>query len=125
LWIGDMMDSRLDFVVSQLIYYGAPLALYAVGIVLGLAFLRRYPAAAGLVLGACGLMLVATVAIAGVSWYVFEIQESGSSMRYASLMSWVGMAGSLVRVAALAMLLAAAFVGRRAPGWDKPPKQPI
>jgi hypothetical protein len=100
----------------QLVVYQVPTAIVAlVGVILGFVYLRRAPGAAMLALLGCGLMLVASVTFTGIRAALFEQLREGEipNKRYAELMATVSMASSTSYAFALALVVAAAFVGRR------------
>jgi hypothetical protein len=122
-----MEQAGVSMAIQQLAYQGAPIVVYLVGVILGLALLGRHRGPAILVLLGSGLLLLTTVSMVGLQAYLFQVreQQAWSHSQFATIMGAIGIVGSVLRAIALAMFLAAAFVGRRSPVHSKPFKEPF
>ena len=119
-----MSESSVSYLLQQLLYQAPMFLVYLAGLILALVYLGRHPAAAGLTLAACGLLLVTALGVSIAQASLIEMRESQGwdLQKYGMVMSGIGFGGSLVRALALAMLLVAVFVGRKTSSGSKEAK---
>ncbi len=100
--------------LMQLVASAPLLLVYVVGLALALVFRRRYPTPCLLTLIATAVLLVVTAAQPFVHQYLFlQRHERGwNEQTYGWIVSVVAITGSVVRAVAIALLLAAVFLGR-------------
>jgi hypothetical protein len=108
-------DAAIERFLMNLAYQAPQILVYLVGFVLGLMYLRRTGAPATLCLVGCGLSLAAVVIGAAAQALILQrrVEEGLSNERVASLLSTVGIAGSVVRALGLGLIVVAVFLGRR------------
>ena len=112
-----MQDSGFSFFGQQLVAQIPVLLVAFIGLGLSLVFLGRYRWPAVLTLLATGILLITTFVVTGAQAYVFSSRNTMglSTENYTQLAIGVGWVGSLARALALALLLAAVFIGRKRP----------
>lgn len=106
-----MSEAGMTFLLSQLGYQSPGLVVCAVGVVLGLMWLRRSPLPAILALIGCGLMVVTSLGVAVVQALLFD--RRANDIEFTRAMTAVAVLGSAGRAVGLGLLVAAAFVGRQ------------
>lgn len=93
--------------------------VYLIGIVVAVVQVRRHRKAATLALVALVVMLLTGLAAGTVQGYLIADLSGGRSVTATStLLAVTGWVTALVRAAALGLLIAAVFVGRRPAGTD-------
>lgn len=109
-----MHGSAVSYVSSQLLYNTPVLLVAAGGFLAAIAYYRRAPAAARLVLLACVLYFLDRISGVACTAWLLHANDNGAleGQRLSVWMSLVGILGSLLFALVFALLLAAAFVGR-------------
>lgn len=110
------MNENASVLLLQLLPHTPLLLVYLVGMVLAVAYWQRFPAAALLVLIGTGL-LFATGVLGTIGFHYIlrsrnELQSDG--LNYQAVTAAFTLFNVLLRAVATALLIAAAFVGRRA-----------
>jgi hypothetical protein len=111
---------------TQLLGQVPTLLVYIVGIVLALVFWRRAPIPCGLTLLALGILLFTTLGQTFLTFYmIHSMRGAGNPESFGWMMFVIGIASAILRAGAVALLLAAVFVGRnvavRPPPVDRGP----
>lgn len=116
------MNPWLNPVLMQLAHQTPGLIVYLAGIVLAAVLWRRSPVPCLLTLLACGLLLaVNLVQTISTQWLIVQHSEGAWEVsRLSAVMTAVSFIGTFFRAVGVALLLAAVFVGRRAPAWQPP-----
>lgn len=99
----------------QLLKLSPEIIVYALAFLLALAFIRRAPAAGILALIGIGMCLLLVIASPLLFRYVIYARSSGPSANIQITFTVLTVINSLWRAMAMALLVAAAFVGRRRP----------
>ncbi len=100
------MQSGSSFILTQLLGQAPILILYLTGVILGIAFRTRSPLASTLVLIGAGLNLAVSV------MWIFILHAAYTRNNMLGIQAW-SIAGQLLHTAAHALILSAAFVGRK------------
>ena len=102
---------------SQLLYQLPHVLVALVGMILGLIFWRRSPAACLFALLGCGILF-----LVGVTWpflnawsFSSHMDRGWSAVRYGQVMAVIGGVGTVLSTIGQILVLVAVFVGRRAP----------
>jgi hypothetical protein len=111
------MNPAASFLLQQLAYASPALLVYLAGVVLAIVFIRKYPTPAMLTLGGGVVLLITTVVLTLVQFYLFRYRlESGwSAAEYSRVLSTITLVANIIRALGLSLWLAAVFVGRRRP----------
>jgi hypothetical protein len=110
------MNEQTNSILLQQLVIAAPMLIVTfVGLVLALIFIRKYTVPAVLTILAILAFWIAGGGIAFAQAYMFRLRlERGwTNLQYSQIMSVVSMSMSIVRALAIALLLAAVFVGRK------------
>lgn len=109
-----MSDIITQFLM-QLLGQTPMLLVYLFGMVIALVFWRRCPSTAVLVLLGSGLLLLASVAGTFAFQYIIQSWHDWGwrSEKMGTVLTTLGLVNSLMGALGFALLLAAAFVGRR------------
>lgn len=109
-----MHDSVMSFLISQLLYAAPPLLVAAGGFFAAIAYSRRAPAAARLVMLGCVIYFFGSLGGSVASAALINAQDSGA-FQARDISLWMGiMHGiqTLLSTLTYVLWLAAAFVGR-------------
>ena len=103
-------------VLAQLVGQSPLLLVYAVGIVVALAYWPRYRGPSSLTLIATGSMLAIAILQAFLLQYFIQArtEQGWDSAKVSSFIGGLSFASNLIRAAAMGLLLAAVFMGRPA-----------
>jgi hypothetical protein len=109
-----------SFLMSQIGYQIPALLVYLVAFILALAFMSRATIPCVLTLAGVAVLVVGTLGLTLVQASLFDSRQASGrpAADFAWLMSLTALAGSCVRAVGLGFLVAAIFVGRRAPVID-------
>jgi hypothetical protein len=109
------MENLLVSFLGQLAVQAPSLLAYLVGIILALVFWRRCPGPSLLTLLALALLLVTSLVQTFLLLYLFRARADfgWDEARVGWMLSASALVGSVIRAAALGLLLAAVFLGRR------------
>jgi hypothetical protein len=112
-----MGEAGTAFLLSQLVFFAPVLVVYLVAIILALVYLGRARGPALLTLAGVGVLVVTLVGAAvAQAWLIESRQTDGLTVAdFAGRMRTVGIGGTCFHAAGLGLLVAAIFVGRRAP----------
>jgi hypothetical protein len=110
-----MNDSTTSQLLHQLVFAAPMLIVTFVGLVLALIFIRKNSVPAVLTILAILAFWLAGGGIAIAQTYLFRmrLEHGWTNLQYSQIMSLVSMSTSIVRALAIALLLAAVFVGRK------------
>jgi hypothetical protein len=116
------MEYTFLFFLTQLLGQAPMLLAYVAGMIVALVFRRRYPRPSRITFFAMMLFLITTlVQLFLVSYFVQASIDSGwKDEKYGPIMAATGLVGSLLRVAALGLLLTAVFMGRTVAQESRP-----
>ena len=109
------MSSTTSIILQQLAYAGPVLTVYAVGLVLAVIFIRKYPVPAILTLIGTVILAATIFGITFAQNYLTRVRMTSGwpFERYNQIMSMISLAGSIMRALGSAFLIAAIFVGRK------------
>ena len=109
------MAAIIIAILRQLLAQSPLLLVYLIAIVLALVFWRRSPTPSVLVFLGAVLLLVITVAHASAFQYLVGIRPPwvGDSRRLGRVLTTLNLLSTLIQACGLALVVAAAFVGRR------------
>jgi hypothetical protein len=111
-----MNSTYFGIFLSQLLTQSPLLLVYLIGIVVCAVWWRRAPMAAMLALAGFALLLLTSVGFAFIQQQLIQSMNrgggGGGAVNYAQSMLWIGIASSILRAAATALLLIAVFIGR-------------
>lgn len=104
-----------SFLTRQLPYLVPLLLVYLAGVVVALVYFRRCAGPATLVLISCVLLLLITITFPFIQSYLFDFRSNTGldSPQFEWTLLIAGVARNLLYAAAFALLLVAAFMGRR------------
>ncbi|MBL8794207.1 MAG: hypothetical protein JNM56_09895 [Planctomycetia bacterium] len=99
--------------------------VYAAGMVFALVFWRRGPIACLLTLLACAVLFLLAIVQTFATQYLLRtrLDLEGDTVRIGTMMTAIGVIAGFLRAVGIGMLIAAVFVGRRAPVWTGPPPE--
>ena len=97
---------------SQLLSQVPSLLVYVGGIVLAAVWMRRAPTAATLTIIGLAIMLVSMLAFTLFQNYVITSRAAGSAVSIGQMLTWAGLASSILRAIGLALVVAAVFANR-------------
>jgi hypothetical protein len=111
-----MDSSSIMNFLAQMANQIPSLIVYLVGATLTLIFWRRCPRACALTLTASVLLLVMAFAMPTLYFFLGSLQSKldWTLVEYHRVLSAISFAGNTIHAAAIGLLLAAAFVGRKA-----------
>src|SRR5688572_28760942 len=109
------MQTTTAVLLSQLIGLAPILLVYIGGMVLAAVWWGRGPRAAGLAMAGLALSLIATLGTTLAQSWVIGNRTPGTTTNIAHLMSMIGIGGSILRAAGLALVIAGVFAGRPSP----------
>ncbi len=106
--------SIMSTVVAQLIGQSPLLLVYMIGIVVALAYWSRYRGPASLMLIASASLLAVTIGQTILGQYVIQSRADmgWDTAKLGFILSAVALTSSLIRAAAMGLMLAAVFMGR-------------
>lgn len=109
------MNPANSFLLQQLAYASPALLVYLAGGVLAIIFIRKYPTPAMLTLGGGLVLLITTVVLTLIQYYLFRyrLENAWSAAEYSRVLSLVSLVANIIRALGLSLWLAAVFVGRR------------
>jgi hypothetical protein len=109
------MDDLIIPFLTQLAGQAPVLLVYLVGMILALVSWRRCPGPCALTLGATALLLVTTLVQSFLFLYLSRarIELGWSDEQYGWALSANTLVGSMIRAAAVSLLLTAVFIGRK------------
>jgi hypothetical protein len=109
------MNSSSSFLLEQLAYAAPLIAVYLVGLVLAVIFIKKYPGPAILTLLGIIILLGNIFGVTFAQAYFIRARlGSGVPMAsYNTIMSIVSIIASIMRAVGSALLLAAVFIGRK------------
>ena len=106
------MTTTSGMILSQLFGQLPTLLVYFAGIVLCAIWSRRAPRAAMLAMVGCGVLLLTSIATSFATAYYINNRGGTPAATMGQIMAVVALAGSVLRAAGFALVLAAVFVGR-------------
>ena len=109
------MNPAASFLLQQIAYASPALLVYLAGVVLAIVFIRKYPMPALLTLGGGLVLLITTIILTLIQYYLFRyrLENAWSAAEYSRVLSMITLAANIVRALGLSLWLAAVFVGRR------------
>jgi hypothetical protein len=109
------MNPANSFLLQQIAYASPALVVYLAGVVLAIVFIRKYPTPAMITLGGGLVLLITTVVLTLVQFYLFRyrLENAWSAAEYSRVLSRITLAANIIRALGLSLWLAAVFVGRR------------
>ena len=118
------MDNQWAMLFSNLVTQLPTLLAYLVVIVIALVEWKKYPRPSLLLLAAVAVSLVLTIGFPILQNVIFAQQQLGEiqATQMGWLLSGLGFVSSLIRAVALALMVAAVYVGRQpapAEPWDE------
>jgi len=109
------MNPANTFLLQQIAYASPALLVYLAGVVLAIVFIRKYPTPAMITLGGGLVLLITTVILTLVQFFLFRyrLENAWSAAEYSRVLSMITLVANIVRALGLSLWLAAVFVGRK------------
>lgn len=98
--------------LQQMIWQSPLLLVYIVGIAICAMRARRAPLAATLAVVGLAILLLATLVVPLVQAITIQNRGGGGAASISQMLMFIGFAGSVLRAAGAALLIAAVFTGR-------------